>query len=73
MLDGQNIAAQTIILPNQFNAAALFLDRNVAEGRGDCIAVVSRLARRFPPTYCGAGKKHFTSLFWTASARKIQT
>ncbi len=39
MLDRQNSIAQTIILPEQFNAAAAFLDRNVAEGRGDKIAV----------------------------------
>ncbi|HEV2660699.1 MAG TPA: benzoate-CoA ligase family protein [Ktedonobacteraceae bacterium] len=31
--------AQTILLPDQFNAAAAILDRNVAEGRGDKIAI----------------------------------
>jgi benzoate-CoA ligase family protein len=37
MLAEQN--AQTILLPDQFNAAAAFLDRNVAEGRGNKVAV----------------------------------
>ena len=31
--------AQTILLPDQFNIAAAILDRNVAEGRGDKIAI----------------------------------
>jgi benzoate-CoA ligase family protein len=32
-------SAHTILLPDQFNAATAILDRNIAEGRGDKIAV----------------------------------
>ena len=32
-------ATPQVIVPDQFNAASLFLDRHIAEGRGERIAV----------------------------------